>query len=166
MQKWLLALCLCFSFSVVAEEVDLLAPAPETEKVIIEPQSLDLPTCNNEKLIKKVHDFIVDYNAEHPAKSLIAQRRQTLQLRFLSKFSEEQVSGFTAQNNRIVADKLLMSKVNNSLDDSQIRLCKSDVGNTNFKPVYLMLYADKHNQIQVYILNFIENSNDEISFVL
>ena len=59
-----------------------------------------------------------------------------------------------------------MSKINNSLDDSQIRLCKSDVGNTNFKPVYLMLYADKHNQIQVHILNFIENSNDGISFVL
>ena len=169
MIKWLFALCVFGVFQVKAEEIDLLAPEPVAEEKIeaikqtVTHQDL-LPTCDNQKLHEQVKNIIKRHNEINSEKSLIARRRQALQLRFLSEYTEEKVTGFTAKKNREVADKLIITKINKGLVDSQVRICKSVTNGTTFEPVYLLMYADDNRQVEVFVLNYSEKPNQELKF--
>ena len=106
------------------------------------------------------------YDEENPVVSIYEKRQRALQKKFTQSYEEEKVAGFTSAKNRIVADKLLMTKINQHLNDDEIRLCKSKAEDKRFKPIYLMIYVDKNNEMQLNILNYIENSNKELSVVL
>lgn len=172
MQKWLLALCLLFALPLRAEEtdeVDLLAPEPavvEAEEDKQDEASAELPKCNDKEMLQQVETLVDGYNAEHQVMSLLERRRRILQLRSMSEYEEEKVSGFTSRQNREVADKLLMTKINQGLTDSQIRLCKSKVKGSGFKAVYLMMYRDKDGLVHVHVLNYLENPAEDLSQIL
>lgn len=169
MLKWLFALCVFCVCQVRAEEVDLLAPEPvveeitETAEQVVTAKDL-LPACDNQELHEQVKSVIKEYNETNSEKSLIARRRQALQLRFLSEYTEEKVTGFTSKQNREVADKLIITKINKGLVDSQVRICKSVTDGTTFEPVYLLMYVDDNKQVEVFVLNYSEKPNQELKF--
>ena len=126
----------------------------------------ELPLCNNEQLLNQVQNMLQKYDEENPVESIYEKRQRALQLKFTHEYTEEQVAGFTSRKNQLVADKLLMTKINQHLNDDEIRLCKSKVEDKQFKPIYLMIYADHNNVLQLHILNYIKNSTQDLSAVL
>jgi len=169
MQKMLWALCFLWVFPAIAEEVDLLAPEPVAVIKNTEPVTKEsaLPLCDDENWHTRVKDVINEYNKQHPEFSLIAKRRRNLQIRLLGSYTEELVKGFTAKKNRLVADKLIMTKINMGLTDNQIRLCKSNSKNLTFEPIYVMMYRDENSDlIMVDVLNYVSDSLETLSFTL
>ena len=147
------------STEVYDDEVDLLAPE---EVTATEPaQVLALPSCQDERLLAQVKELLEEYDAEHPVSSIYDRRQRIMKMRFATSYEEEQVSGFTSKNNRVVADKLLMTKINNGLNDNEIRLCKSNKKSEQFSPIYLMIYPHA-NEWVVEVLNLLENSGEEL----
>lgn len=152
------------------EEVDPLAPdVIEEEEVVVEqvPQEQILPSCDDETLLQTVSNLLHEYDAENPVESLYDKRQRALQLKYLNNYEEDQVAGYTSAQNQEVADKLLMTKINEGLDDEEIRLCKSKLDkNSRFKPVYVIVYQDKVGLMQVSILNFKADGSGELNSVL
>lgn len=147
------------STEVYNDEVDLLAPE---EVIVAEPERLpELPSCQNEQLLAQVKGLLEEYDAEHPVSSIYDRRQRIMKMHFATAYEEEQVKGFTSKNNRIVANKLLMTKINKGLDDDEIRLCKSSKQSEQFKPLYLMIYPHA-NEWVVEVLNLLENPGEEL----
>lgn len=146
------------------EEFDELDLTIEPQEEIYSEASsqIRLPDCNDKLLAELVLGKIADYQQEHEASNLLEKRRQTLLLKNLNKFTEIPVVGFTSRQNFTVANNLLMTKINNGLDDQEIRLCKNQ-GLGNAGEIYLLIYPDI-NQIRVNILNFAQTSNAENAF--
>ena len=149
------------------EEVDLLAPAEAVEMPITSVQpEITLPRCQDEHLLTQVQNLIEEHNNVYPVVTIYEKRKRALQLKNTKLFEEEQVRGFSARQNRYVADKLLMTKINEGLEDNEIRLCRSVVINKQFPPIYLMIYKDKTDNIQVFVLNYMKDNTDDLKMVL
>jgi len=169
MPKWWLISFLLLTSPIRAQEVaeediDLLAPEPEIE--IQEQKTGILPSCEDERVLQQVQALLEEYNQEHPVNSIYEKRQRALQMRYMQKYDEEEVSGFTSKQNREVADKLLMTKINNGLNDNEIRLCKSNVEGTDFQPIYIMMYQNHNNETELYILNFLKSTLEELKTFL
>ena len=148
MKRLLIALCLIWSSNVWAEE-------EVTQKLV-------LPSCQNEIVLSQVNSLLENYNKEHTVNSLYEKRQRALQLKYTKEYKEEIVAGYTSKNDENVANKLLMTKINHGLDDEQIRLCKSVQQNDRFPPIYLMMYFNNENQLEVYVLNFLSDQSEEL----
>ena len=151
-------------------EIDPLAPEVTESEEETEPQTVssqqELPSCDDDKLLEEVTRLLQEYDDENPAESLYAKRQRLLQLKYTQNYEEEQVAGFTSAKNGDVADKLLMTKINESLDDDEIRLCKSKkIENSRFKPIYVIVYPDKDEVIHISILNFKSDGSGELNSV-
>lgn len=144
-----------------SEELDINI-VPE-EDIYIEPESkLILPQCDDKHLLSLVLAKISEYHQQHQASNLLEKRRQALLLKNLQKFSELSAEGFTSKENFNVANSLLMTKINNGLDDSQIRLCRNE-GGGKAAEIYLLVYP-YYGQIRVNILNYLANQTSEDEF--
>lgn len=147
--------------SPVSEELDINI-VPE-EDIYIEPESkLILPQCDDKRLMALVLAKISEYHQQHQASNLLEKRRQALLLKNLQKFSELSAEGFTSKENFNVANSLLMTKINNGLDDSQIRLCRNE-GGGKAAEIYLLVYP-YYGQIRVNILNYLANQTSKDEF--
>lgn len=148
MQKflWLLSVFVVLSTPVRAEENFGTLPAAAAEMQPV------LPSCSDENLKEQVKEKVMDYFEKNPRLSIVERRRQQLLLRNLKNFSEIPVAEFDKKENFTVADKILMTKVNDGLEDKDLRLCRSDVRG-RVQPVYLFLHPENY-QIIVDILNF------------
>lgn len=166
MRKWLLVMSLLAAFGARAEEVDLLAPEPETTEETLPAAAPRLPDCHNQQMLQAVSEKIDSYNADNPVTSLIDRRQRALRLRFVSDYSPVPVADFASKEHRNVSDKILMVKINNGLDDSDLLLCKSDVGGSGFAPVYLLIYNDKYQHTQVDIINYQPNDSEVMNVSL
>lgn len=144
-----------------SEELDINI-VPE-EEIYIEPESkLILPQCDDKRLLSLVLDKIAEYHQQHQASNLLEKRHQALLLKNLQKFSELSAEGFTSKENFNVANSLLMTKINNGLDDSQIRLCRNE-GGGKAAEIYLLVYP-YYDQIRVNILNYLTNQTSKDEF--
>ena len=169
MQKILLALCLLFSKAVYAEEpieIDVTDTAVGEISTVAKSKENLLPTCDNQQLIAQTISFLQEYNKENPVDSLYAKRQRALRLRSIQAYDEQQVEGFTSKQNRAVADKLLMTKINFGMDDSDFRICRSRQNNLRFEPVYLLIYQNRAGETEVYVMNFLDTQQEELMFVL
>ena len=140
------------------EELDL-TQAPKTEFYEENTPTLKLPDCNDEVLIKSVAAKVAKFYAQHPADNILEKRRQALLLKNLRSFENVPTPGFTAKQNYNVANHLLMTKINQGLEDSEIRLCKN-AGYGNASDIYLLIYPQNF-QIKVSILNLLKNPQEE-----
>ena len=150
----------------ITEEVDLLAPDSEPEAEIQKQTIKTIPTCQDEQVLQQVQALLEEYNQEHPVNSIYEKRQRALQMRYTQKYDEEEVAGFTSKQNREVADKLLMTKINNGLNDDEIRLCKSDVKGTDFQPIYIMIYRNHNNETELHSLNFLKDTSEDLATLL
>ena len=168
MQKILFALCLLFATAVYAQDIELDVTDTaigEIPAVYESQKSPNLPTCNDEQLIAQTIDFLQKYNKENPVDSLYAKRNRALRLRSVRKYEEQTVEGFTSQQNRAVADKLLMTKINFSMNDSEFRICKSTSTNARFSPVYLLIYENKNGETEVQVMNYLDVQVKDLMFI-
>ena len=124
-----------------------------------------MPTCNDEQLIAQTIDFLQKYNKENPVDSLYAKRNRALRLRSVREYEEQTVEGFTSQQNRAVADKLLMTKINFSMNDGEFRICKSTSTNARFSPVYLLIYENKNGETEVQVMNYLDVQVKDLMFI-
>lgn len=135
---WLCCISLAMITSAVcAEEVSIDMPASQ-------PQLLSsLPTCEDAKLHELVLDKISRYYQDNKQESLLEKKRQRLIIKNLETFKEILTTDFSRKTNYKVADKILMSKINNGLDDKDLRLCQSAaIG--SIPSIYLLIYPENY----------------------
>ncbi len=134
----------------------------EPEPEIVSVAKPVLPTCGDEELKKLVLAKVSAYHKEHPVSSILEKRRQALLYKNLKQFTEVQTEGFTSKDDFNVANKLLMVKINNGLDNNELRLCKNS-GQGIAEDIYLLIYPYAYD-IRVSILNFVPVAPDNEEF--
>lgn len=154
---WLLLVFCAISFPSLAEEDFGAVPAAAGEQK-------ELPLCSDGRLTEQVSAKILKHFEDNPQLSMVERRHRQLLLRNLQSFAEIPAAEFNRAESRPVADKLLMIKVNNGLDDADIRLCRSASGG-RLAPVYLLLYPENHQTI-IEILNFLPVSAAKTDFFI
>lgn len=124
----------------------------------------DIPTCDDSVLISKVWTNGKSFMAKNPPSSIIEKRRQNLISKNLDKFQEIPAGNITAKDDFNVASKVIMIKINNGLDGSKLRLCKSTSKGITAN-VYILIYKE-YGRINVDVINFspLANQNNEFSF--
>ena len=167
MLKWVLLLAMLLPLSARADdEVDLLAPVIEPQKVTAQENTQILPNCDDESMLLQVNSLLQEYNEIHPAHSIYAKRQQVLQMRSAQTYHEQKASSFTSSDNRLIADKLLMTKINQGLKDKEIRVCVSQIKNQSLKPVYLLIYPNKLGQTELHIINYAQDPQADLNTIL
>ncbi len=175
MKKLLCALLLiavpCLSFAVEVD--DPLAPGHKfdqeevTEQAAVEEKEWEkLPECNDEVVITSVLQKIDEYNKEHPVASILATRNRLLRKRFLSAYSEQPLNSVSSKNNRDVANKILMLKINEHLTDKTIKLCRGTFNITRFEPVFLIIYKESYGPATIEIMNISDNPQESLKVQL
>ena len=166
---------LLFATPVLAQEVidntlnDVEISAEEDNiflEDILDKQIPELPLCDNKVVLDQVQILLDSYSQKHPVESLYEKRQRALQLKLTKEYEEESPVDFTSKKDQVVADKLLMTKINQHLTDNQIRLCKSKAKISRFTPVYLMMYRNSLGQLQIFVLNFSKDNNEELTTVI
>ena len=163
---------LCFvtlliSLPVFAQETEIPDPLALPEETVAEEvlQQKVLPKCDDALFIERVKTMLAEYNAEHPARSIYEKRKQLLQMRFAQSYEEKPASDFVSADNRVIADRLLMTKINNGLKDEDVRVCVSRSENSSFQPVYILLHPNRANETEFHIINYAENPENDLSAV-
>lgn len=129
-----------------AAQEDLIS---ETPAAIALPS---LPECSDSKLQNTIIDKISSYYRNNKLESIIDKRRQKLILKNLHDFTEIPVRDFSRKDNYPVAEKILMAKINNGLQDEEIRLCRSR-GEGRVPVLYFLIYPENYYYM-VDIINF------------
>ena len=123
-----------------------------------------LPSCNEAKVHLLINEKISEYYKKNPRINLFEKRMQNLMRKNMKEFEELDVSAFGQQDNRLVANKLLTIKINNGLDASEIRLCKSK-SLPHIPSVYLLIYPDNY-YYKIDIINFAQSAGIKDFFVI
>lgn len=117
-----------------------------------ESATLQMPECSDPALSKIVLDKIRSFYVSHPPQTLIEKREQKLLLRNLQHFEEVPVADFSGPKSREIANKIIMVKVNNTLEDKDLRLCKTKKS-PGVQEVFLLLHYENFYYLGD-ILNF------------
>ena len=162
--KYLLLLLLSvFSFDVHAEEASsedgrimIIRPSEDDDGLV---NDEDMPSCNNEQMIKQVHAAVDAYLREHGDGSIISRRKRNLILKYLDKYTEIPVADFDSKTNYLVANELVLTKINRRIKEKYLRLCVSDGKN----PLYLLIYPEDFGY-RVQIIDFVSPDPDGNKF--
>lgn len=153
----LLILCL-FSFNVGAEEV----VSQDDRIMIIRPVEDDsgiqsnenMPSCDNAQMIEQVREAVGAYLNLHNDGSIISRRKRNLIMKFIDKYTEIPVAEFDNSSNYLVANELILTKINKRVNEKNIRLCVSSGKN----PLYLVIYPEDFGY-RVQIVDFIPSDS-------
>ena len=153
MKYLLLAVMSLLSFNVFAsetveqEEAIMIIEAPQAAD---EQKSADFPTCNNEKLIDVVREHVKSHLDKETSGSIMDIRKSRLVLKNINSYTEVPVSTFDSKENFLVANEIVMNKINRDIKESDMRLCVGE----GKKPIYLLIYPEDFRYV-VQIINFI-----------
>lgn len=106
---------------------------------------------------------VAEYQGQHPVSGIL-ENAVRLCCSKSENFSEVPVDNFTSRQNYNVANRLLMTKINNGLDNDQIRLCKND-GYGKAADIYLLLYPHGLD-IRVVIINLVAAEDPKEEFFI
>lgn len=123
-----------------------------------------LPKCNDEKLQRLLDDKIAEYYRKTPPESLIEKRMQHLILRNFHNFETVDTVDFSPDADRRVANRLITVKINNGLNDDEVRLCRTQ-SDSKLPIVYLLIYPENYTYI-VEVINFINYSPSHRDFLV
>ena len=143
-------LLLCFPFFVNANEASK--------------QAIAIPECNDVKLQKMLQSKLLDYYQKKTTLSQLEKRTQKLMQRHMEVFAEVDITSFTPQDNIYVAHKLINTKINNGLEYTDMRLCRT-VSSPNLPDIYLLIYPENYYYM-VDIINFAGISNKKDFFII
>ena len=168
MKYWLCLLICLFSSVAVAQDALTDSEDKNAPIRIIYPannqnylNTTDMPDCNDKKLISEVKAAIEEYLSNAPQVSIIENRKRNLVLKNVDEYKEIPVSEFNNADNYLVANELIMTKINRNMTDDDLRLC---VG-TGKKPVYLLIYPEDF-RYRVQIINFISPTANGNAFAI
>lgn len=160
--KYLLLFLTFFAFNALAEEEN----TTDSRIMIIRPvenndilDTSDMPTCDNAKMIKMVRDAVGGYLDNHQTGSIIEQRQRRLVLKVIDNYTELSIPDFESSTNYLVANELIMTKINRHIDERNMRLCVSD----GSQPIYLFVYPDDFGY-RVQVVDFIPPTNEGNAF--
>lgn len=141
-----------------------LSYAQETAKPENNAAMVSLPTCDDDKLHELLQRKISEYYHTRPAVSQLEQRMRKLITRHMNYFENIDVATFTPKDNIYVANKLMSAKINNGLEDNEIRICRTKITG-NLPDVYLLIYPANYSYM-VDIINFAGVSSNREFFVI
>lgn len=158
--KFLLLPIFClFAFNVWAEEgnsqddrIMIIRPAEDSSDI---PSNENMPACNNEQMIGLVREAVGGYLHTHSDGSIISQRKRNLIMKYIDKYTEIPVADFDNSSNYLVANELILTKINKRIDERNLRLCVSEGKN----PLYLLIYPEDFGY-RVQIIDFIAPGSD------
>lgn len=129
--------------AMASEEVEAI----DTPEVI----ELNLPDCADENLIKNIRLEINKFYDENPTLTPYKMRKRKLALNSFGDFYEVGLKSVDTQKHSDLARKIIMTKINSRLSDSQMRLCKTGNEKTN---IYILIVPNKDSfNISVFGIN-------------
>ena len=123
-----------------------------------------LPACNDKKLHQLLERKIAEYYQTHPAVSQLEQRTQKLIIKHMNYFEDVDIATFTPQDNIYVANKYMTAKINNGLEDDEMRICRTRL-TVNLPDVYLLIYSFNYSYM-IDIINLAGASSNREFFVI
>ena len=130
----------------------------------IEKNIVDLPSCNNDKLVKDVKNFIIDYFEKNKTYNVFERRRKFFILNNLSSFNKENLDNYKTEKARPISDVLINLKINENVLEENMLLCRNN--NENVTDFYMLVYyAGETYKVRLLNLRHNQPANEEISFV-
>jgi len=160
MRYLLSVILMLWATSVFAEEEteENIRIIHQEEDYDIDPD-VELPDCNNPKLVEEVRSAISEHLAEHNSGSIVEQRKRKLILKSIDQYSEVEIAKFDNKQNYDVADELIMTKINRRIKEKNMRLCVSE----GKKKLYLLIYPEDF-RYQVQVIGFIPRQKEGNAF--
>lgn len=146
-----------FAFAQNAADTPILEIINSDADKNISTSAIILPTCDDEKLTSLVQKKISEFQAKSKADTIFDKRQQILISKNLNGFQDVVVAGFKPETNFDVANKIIMSKINDGLSEKQMRLCASEHQQLN-KVVYLFIHPTE-DKIKIDIINLFNPSS-------
>ena len=109
------------------------------------------PDCNDAQMMLLAQETLKTH-INTPYQTITNKRRHDLILKNIANFTDLSVENVDLKLNRPVAARLVELKINNHLNDSNIKICQSDNPVLSTK-LYLIMY-DKKDDIVIEIINF------------
>jgi len=115
-----------------------------------------MPDCNDEEILQQIKKF-VESLIDSADTTIIGRRRNVLVLKNIKNFAPIDISATNSKNDTPVADRIIELKINNKLNESEIKACKLDskiIG----APIYTVMY-NNGAELKVEVLNLVKENN-------
>ncbi|MBE6452818.1 MAG: hypothetical protein E7012_04945 [Alphaproteobacteria bacterium] len=123
---------------------------PETQR-----HSVEFPECNDSSFTSWFSD-IVSEQEKKEEESIINKRTRLLAQKYINNFIEQDVSTFSAQENRNLAQIIITTKVNKGYVNSDFKICATDNPILERK-VYVLMQRHTDTEIYIWIINYNQN---------
>ena len=166
---FVLAAILMLSFPSFANDVDVVEDKNIEEANVIthkiQKDLVDMPSCDNERLVNEVKSFITDFFEKNKSYNVLTRRRKHFILSNLSSFKQENIANYNTSETVHVAGVVTNLFMNENILKENMRLCKSN-DNNNIDDFFILLYPVEEGY-KVVLLNLIpkQSTSSNISFV-
>lgn len=117
-------------------------------------------SCNDEKLLQQLRNFLDPYINKKNYSSAINRRRAFLIIKNLKNFEELDLKNINYQEDTLAADRLVELKINNKFSEEDIKICKASnrfIGEN----IYMIIYKTS-DTFKVETINF--ETKETLSF--
>lgn len=122
----------------------------EGRPVISDISVREKPDCADKNFAKAVRENAKPY-IEKEASTIVNKRRNVLITKNIDNFSDLSIEDALNMDNNILKARMVELKINNRIDDSNIKLCQSD--NPVLKNKLFVLMYDDNSNVKVELLN-------------
>lgn len=132
----------------------------------IKREIIELPLCSDSKLIEQAKNTIIDYYEKTQLSNISDRRRKHFILDNINNYSPENIENYKSEKARPVSDIIVDLKINKSVLEENMRLCKNLSKNKQASDVYLLIFADDTNtKVKIINLKKKQSIDDDISFI-
>jgi hypothetical protein len=124
---------------------------------------VNIPECNDDKLIKDVNEFIINFYKENKSYNVFERRRKFFILDNLSSFSQENINNYKTEKTKPISDVLIDLKINSKVLEENMRICRNN--NPNVTDFYMLIYYNNEAYtVRLINLKYNQPASEEISF--
>ncbi len=136
----LIAIACLFVPYVNAEETEITAQDVIVHQV--EKQIIPMPTCQDEKLMSATKEFISEFYKDNTNKNVKERRHRYFLIHNLDKFSKENIANYKTEATKPVSDIIADRKINKSIIEENMLLCKNQSENEEAGKLFLLIYPE------------------------
>lgn len=125
-------------------------------------ENIALPSCDDKALLTLVGEMIDTYQEKNPATTLTDKRKYLLTQKNLKTFEPVTIAGFAPKTDYNVANRILMSKINEGLKESEMQLCKSSSRQLD-RTVYIFM-KPYEGKVWIELVNFLPKADADKNF--
>ena len=132
----------------------------------IEKDIVSLPSCEDEKLLEAVSNYIKEYYKNNKKSNVYSRRRQYFIENNINSFSKENIIYYKSQDKRPMSDIIVNLKVNSGIIEENMLLCKNNSKNQEASKLYILIHPYEGNY-KVHVINLTPeyDVNIENSFI-